>query len=125
MGTKILFNGSRFAGGTPADLEDLFTALATHPLNEFWKRNGIESRPYVDASGEMHPTQFQGNFEDVSHGFGVETDDTAVIERFRAAFKDNRSNVRLPHPCMADGAEGKGAPRCPCWDAHFDRTVQS
>jgi hypothetical protein len=121
MKTTIVSNGSRWRGQKLATLEQLFQALASHPLEKFWRKRGIECDPYVDASGDVQPRRFWGNFADVSHVFEVETDDPALIERFRAAFKANVRDVRQGHPCMGDGPSAREAEKCPCYESHWGK----
>ena len=118
--TRINWNGSRWAGQQPAALADLFAALASHPLGDFWQRNNNADTTFTRTDEETGKTWtvFWGNFRDVSHGFEVETDEPAIVAKFTALIKANR-DVKA-HPCMRDNAR-KDVEHCPCYASHFGR----
>ena len=96
MTTKIVSNGSRFAGEAPASLEDLFDLLGREPLDLDWLSSLPQEAPllrkggvqlvYPDAPGTVC---FLGNFANLSHVFQIDTDDAALIVRLRAAIAAN------------------------------------
>lgn len=80
---RINFNGSKWAGEPPDDLETLFDRLKKHKLDKRFK-------PFAKTvKGELGQVVFFGNFEDVSHTFSVTTDEPDLIARFIAAIKAN------------------------------------
>jgi hypothetical protein len=107
----IMYNGSKWAGEEADDIAVLLEMLATHPLrkDDFsdWNDNvcrGIDNPdwnyfcdpaiPRYIAGPRMYEaegvTRFNGNFEDYSHAFGIDTNDLETIRALKQAFIANR-----------------------------------
>lgn len=96
MTTKIIFNGSKWAGEAPDSVEKLLEVLARETLDPKFERYGdfgprvddAHADEYgIDKRAGMH---FHGNFLTVSHAFSVVTDDSAVIADLIRAIKANK-----------------------------------
>ena len=98
--TRIVSNGSRWAGQSPLEIDALLKVLKEHPLN-------AQFAPFITKS-EIDPSQqFNGNFVTLSHVFNIHTNDPELIETLTAAIHENmqRSDYRpLPEP-KADQTE--------------------
>jgi hypothetical protein len=97
MTTVIAFNGSKWAGQEPDTIERLLEVLREHTLDPtfdkyggFCVRVGGELAEHYGVNPEraMH---FGGNFYDVSHAFGIYTDDKATIGLLVEAIRQNMS----------------------------------
>src|SRR5664279_994680 len=99
MATHVMSNGSRWMGQPHASIEDLFELLAVSPLDDTYAPF-IETAPLQKESGELlYPeapatVRIYGNFRGVSHVFTIDTDDSALIARFAAAFVANKVAAR-------------------------------
>lgn len=78
--TIIDHNGSKWAGDLPDHLDMWFERLAKHTL---------ASRFYPYATSKGRTMDYFGNFDDVSAGFRIITDDEEVIARANALIKAN------------------------------------
>lgn len=106
--TKIELNGSRWAGESPATIEELLEVLESEPLDPSFERYGnfVISNPqhcvyighgrYQDT-GAIYPGEdvrrYFGNFARVSHVFNIDTTDPELIAKLTAAI---RANQRTP-----------------------------
>lgn len=111
--TKIISNGSHWAGEEESPLASLFEVLATQPLLRSFERYGnfIQADPEIEwlewqASREfphigrhvpgpspyapLMVHRFWGNFLNVSHVFSIDTDEPELIERLTAAIRANQ-----------------------------------
>lgn len=82
--TTIISNGSRWAGQSPATIEDLLDVLGKHPLS------GTHA-PFIHHSEICGSTRFFGNFATVSHVFNIDTDDPELIATLTAAIAQNQT----------------------------------
>lgn len=80
--TTVRHIGSRWAGQENGSIKDLLKLIAIEPLDEKWY-------PYcsINQDGSIN---IGGNFERISHGFSLNTNDHDLLANFAAAFEDNR-----------------------------------
>lgn len=104
-------NGSKWAGDTEDDLDELFKVLAETPLDPRWEQYGnfimpdpcvgVRNPEWTWGNGEpqwidgprmyeVHVVRFSGNFLEVSHGFSIDTNVPEIIERLTKAIRDNQ-----------------------------------
>lgn len=91
---KIEHNGSKFSGQEPEPLEYLLDLLAREPLRPLFERYGRFESAAIGDDGPNYPEapdarRFWGNFENLSSGFAIVTDEPEQIERLRAAIREN------------------------------------
>ena len=109
--TKIISNGSRWAGQQPAEVSELLNLLATEPLRRVFEaygnfimpepKHGVESYEtgkleYVDGDPiypEAGVVRFWGNFETCSHVFQIDTSDPELIAKLTAAIRANQQRA--------------------------------
>lgn len=84
--TTIECNGSRWYGEEVGHIDQLFAALAEHPLSRRFEVYGNFIFPNAEASR----VEFWGNFYTVSHVFHVITSDAALAERLTEAIRSNQ-----------------------------------
>lgn len=103
MATRVVSNGSRWAGQAPLEIDALLKVLKEHPLNAL-------HAPFIVES-EIEPSiQFHGNFVTVSHVFNIHTNDAELIATLTDAIKENmqRADYRpLPDRAAEDGEENQ------------------
>jgi len=89
----VFQNGSRFAGEPPASLAELLALLDAEPLRADQAEFGfIIADPLGLDEKPLFPhdfVSFRGNFERLSHGFNVATNDPAVIAQLTAEINRN------------------------------------
>lgn len=83
MTTRIISNGSKWAGEKPDSVAKLLRVLASEPLDRCHEGDFITA---IGRGGRM----FFGNFFRVSHVFQIETTDAAVINKLTAAISENQ-----------------------------------
>lgn len=88
--TKIISNGSKWAGEEPDSIEKLLEVMKTEPLDRTFEQYGDFCISMPNTDGAL---RFWGNFHAVSHVFSIETNDPEVIESLIGAIKANK---RLP-----------------------------
>jgi hypothetical protein len=95
MTTKIVFNGSKWAGQEPDSVDVLIELLGREPLEPrlalyggFAERAcGAVTDAYGLKAGEAYV--FAGNFRNVSHAFSIATDDPTMKDRLFRAIGEN------------------------------------
>lgn len=95
MTTRIVFNGSRYAGQEPATVDELLVLLENAPLDPRFEHYGdFASRPSTEflEAYDVAPGGwcFHGNFLGLSHAFSVTTDDADLVAKFLAAIRANK-----------------------------------
>jgi hypothetical protein len=88
MATRIISNGSKWAGEPPDDLGALFVALATETLEPDFERYGNF------AEFDRGKVRFFGNFRSVSHVFQIVTDDAMTAAALVLAIRANQATAR-------------------------------
>jgi hypothetical protein len=78
----IYYNGSRWAGETPAEFSTLLKLMEVEPLD--WERFGNFTSFNKDGT-----VQCMGNFLRISHAFSIDTDSKDVIASLAAALEIN------------------------------------
>jgi hypothetical protein len=97
MTTTIHSNGSKWAGEAPDSIEKLLEVLGTHVLDRRFE--GPEPTTFVEVSkvGEKWAvpgtTRFFGNFLELSHVFSIDTDESYVIAKLKAAIEINMARA--------------------------------
>jgi len=103
----IQWNGSRWLGQEEGEITELLEVLANHKLGDFHyisenPCHGVENPDWCMGSGKPHYIdgprmyavdgvfRFCGNFETVSHAFGIDTNHKPTIDALAAAFARNR-----------------------------------
>ena len=89
LDTRIVSNGSKWAGQAPDTLADLVSVLATHPLDVARFPHGFA----YNMVGRPGWVMFWGNFATVSHVFQIETNDPAVCALLTNAIKANLATL--------------------------------
>lgn len=103
MTTKIISNGSRWAGQEPATIAELLNVLERHPLDPIWA-------PFVHPSEVDGDTRFVGNFQTISHVFNIATDDPYTRDALMTAIAANIARpdyTPLPEPAEAKDADAE------------------
>lgn len=94
MTTKILYNGSKWAGEAPDPIEALFCMLERHPLERLFEGTFIQHEPRHYQTGELiyapGAVSFSGNFHTYSHAFHVVSDEPHFVADLTAAIKANQ-----------------------------------
>lgn len=104
----IQYCGSRWAGEAPGSVEELLSVMASHPLDVerlgadyFITENPCEGVQEQGPSGKMEWVdgepfykapgwyRFSGNFADLSHAFGIDTNDKETIQALKKAIAAN------------------------------------
>lgn len=97
MTTRILFNGSKWAGEEPDTLEQLEARLSTEPLDPKWEHYGdfveLPGDDFSDHHGVPGGTLFSGNFLNLSATFSVLTNDADVIARLSMLVAANKTRA--------------------------------
>lgn len=100
MRTIIEYNGSKWAGEDPDDLDTLLRLLRTEALDpRFAGAYGTYSHlvtdhlPWTEADRLPHLgyVRFSGNFLHISHAFSIVTDDPVIIGALHDAIRCNPS----------------------------------
>lgn len=93
--TKILSNGSKWAGQKPDPLNILFEVLKSHSLDPRFEiiNGGYESK-VTCRNSPTNSINFFGNFCDISHVFSVITNDPELIKKLGTAINNNRKKRR-------------------------------
>jgi hypothetical protein len=84
MGTRIVSNGSKWAGEAPDTIETLIEVLKAHMLDPGFSEYANFIR--TTGKGEVH---FFGDFRRLSHVFNIHTDEPKVIARLTRAIREN------------------------------------
>ncbi len=95
MTTRIGHNGSKWAGEAPDPVAVLLKRLTEHTLNPTFEEYGAFGLKPTTWTGEppdywtASMVRFWGNFDDVSAGFSIDTDEPEMIEQLCAAIRAN------------------------------------
>ena len=100
--TRIISNGSKWAGEQPDNIEKLFERLETEPLDPRFEELGsfVIANPEMLRKGETMNdfygspgwVQFFGNFARISAVFGIHTNDADLIKRLIEAIRKNQQS---------------------------------
>ena len=88
--TLIESNGSKWLGQHPDDLDKLYSMLCDHKLIlHFYP--GYEAIDNYEWYRQLGMIRFHGNFQDISHCFSVDTNDSGVIKMMLGHLTVNRN----------------------------------
>ena len=87
--TRIISNGSKWAGQAPDTVAHLLAVLAAEPLDV--ARFGRDFATNIE--GRPGWVSFWGNFATVSHVFQIESNDPAICGPLTDAIKANLANL--------------------------------
>jgi hypothetical protein len=99
MTTRIISNGSKWAGEAPDTIETLLRVLDTDILDKSFEKYGnfiTKSPKYAESfyaelgTNPANTYNFFGNFRTVSHVFNIATDEIEVIKKLRKAIRANQ-----------------------------------
>lgn len=125
----IQSNGSHFAGTPPDDIDELLAVLAKEPLDpcfehygNFWTVDPCEGvrNPNWNYQHENEPqwidgprifaadgvVSFFGNFLNLSHVFGIYTNDPDTIRGLMGAIRANQQRPDYQHAAVTLGSVG-------------------
>jgi len=86
MTTRVVSNGSKWAGEEPDTVADLLDVLKREPLDPTFERYGN----FRLASALPGGRRFWGNFFRVSHVFDIDTNDPETVRAIHCAIIRNK-----------------------------------
>jgi hypothetical protein len=101
--TKIVSNGSKWAGESPDSIETLFDVLGKYALDPTFEKYGnFIFEPPTDTQAAIADAikhgfssdavwHFWGNFAELSHVFSIYTDEQPLIDKLCRAIRDNQN----------------------------------